>query len=322
MSHLGSQVFKIIMNSRLINNSKKTNTMKKTLITCTVLTVILCSCNTNLVGNPEPDARLKVNITNSASTRALIEENRLPDGSEVGITVLETDYTDYDGISAFKNVKYTASTQGSSQVWSGQSEIILSTTKGTLFAYYPYSESVTDITAVPVQATSTHQTDYMYAAPVTELNNKNATANVTMKHALAAVRLSITRGSFSGTGKVTSVGIKGDAVATSASLNTITGALSAFTGKGTEISPAFEAFTLSGTQEVKDFIVIPTGEEKSLTIRMEIDGYALEAQTPAIDFAEGVISHISVAVNSHNIGISGVSVTPWTDLDKGSLEIM
>ena len=117
--------------------------MKKTIITCTALTMILCSCNTNLVGNSEPDARLRVNITSSASTRALVEENRLPDGSEVGITVLETDYTDYDDISAFKNVKFTASTQGSSQVWSGQSEIILSTTKGTLFAYYPYSESVT-----------------------------------------------------------------------------------------------------------------------------------------------------------------------------------
>lgn len=296
--------------------------MKKTIITCTALTMILCSCNTNLIGNSEPDARLRVNITSSASTRALVEENRLPDGSEVGITVLETDYTDYDDISAFKNVKFTASTQGSSQVWSGQSEIILSTTKGTLFAYYPYSGSVTDITAVPVQATSTHQTDYMYAAPVTDLNNKNATADVTMQHALAAVRLSITRGSFSGTGKVTSVGVKGDAIATSASLNTITGALADFGGKGTEISPAFEAFTLSGTQVVKDFIVIPTGEEKSLTIRMEIDGYTLEAQTPAIDFAEGVISNISVAVNSQNIGILGVSVTPWTDIDKGSLEIM
>ena len=296
--------------------------MKKTIFLCTILSIILCSCNTNLFETSEENARLEVKITNEVQTKALIEGNRLPDGSEVGITVLESDNSDYDDISAFRNVRFKSSSQGSTQLWTAQNEIILSTTKGSLYAYYPYSGSVTDITKVPVTATSADQTDYMYASPVQDLNNKNATAEVVLKHALAAVRLSVSRGTFSGTGKVTSVGIKSDAIASSGSLNSMTGVLSGFNGKGTELSPAFDPFTLSSTQTVKDFIVIPTGEEKALTIRITVDGYTLEVQTPPIDFAEGVISNISVTVNSRDLEIAGVSVTPWTSIDKGSLEIM
>ena len=296
--------------------------MKKTIISTALLAVVFSACNSNLLDQNGDYSRLEVMIRNNAQTKALIEEATLADGSEVGISVLETDNSDYDGNATFKNVKFTSSTNGTSQIWTPVQDILLSTTNGTLYAYYPHSQEVTDITKIPVSATSENQTDYMYATPVSGLNNKNVTADVSLKHALAGVRLFISKGTFSGKGQITAVSVCGEAIATGASLNSMTGVLSDFSDINTPISPVFQPFSLSGTPEVKDFIIIPTGAEKSFTISIEVDGVTIEAKTPAIDLAEGVISEFAVTVNSKAITINSISVTPWTNSDKGSLEIL
>lgn len=296
--------------------------MKKTIILSALLAMSLSACNTYIMDPVRECSRLEVNIRNNLHTKALIETVTLADGSEVGITVLEADNSDYDGNPEFKNVKFTSSTSGGSQLWTPVKDILLSTTKGTLYAYYPYSDSAQDITAIPVSATSSSQTDYMYGTPVTNLSNKNVTADVALKHALAGVRLSISKGSFSGKGQITAVSISGEAIATGATMNAMNGSLSGFTGTGTHISPDFQPFTVSQSPEVKDFIVIPTGTEKSFTIEIEVDGVKIQTQTPPIDLAEGVISEFSVTVNSKALVINGVSVTPWTNSLKGTLEIL
>lgn len=296
--------------------------MKKTIILSALLAMSLSACNTYIMDPVRECSRLEVNIRNNLHTKALIETVTLAEGSEVGITVLEADNSDYDGNAEFKNVKFTSSTSGGSQLWTPVKDILLSTTKGSLYAYYPYSASAQDITAIPVSATSSSQTDYMYGTPVTNLSNKNVTADVALKHALAGVRLSISKGSFSGKGQITAVSISGEAIATGATMNAMNGSLSGFTGTGTHISPDFQPFTVSQSPEVKDFIVIPTGTEKSFTIEIEVDGVKIQTQTPPIDLAEGVISEFSVTVNSKALVINGVSVTPWTNSSKGTLEIL
>lgn len=296
--------------------------MKKTIILSAVLSASLCSCNSNVLDTVDEMTSLKVNIINDFATKALIEDNHLAPGSEVGVTILKADNSHYDGKAEYRNVRFTNSGGSGSQVWTPETDILLSSTKGTLYAYYPYSASVTDITKVPVSATSSVQTDYLYATPVGDLNNKKATADVALKHALAAVRLSLTRGSYSGTGQVTAVSVNGDAIASGATLDSMTGILSDFTGTGTRISPSFEPFIVSSSPVIKDFIIIPTGAEKPFTIKIDIDGVSIEAQTPAADLEEGVISELSVLINSNDLEIPGVSVTPWTDTDKGTLEIL
>jgi hypothetical protein len=85
---------------------------------------------------------------------------------------------------------------------------MLSSSKAVLYVYYPYSDKVTDISRIPVEATSDNQTDYMYADPVTDLNNHNPEAAVLLKHALAAVRISLTRGTYTGKGVITGISIE------------------------------------------------------------------------------------------------------------------
>jgi hypothetical protein len=298
--------------------------MKKSFILAAALATVLSACNQ---GSHEPQnietcSKLKINVNAGAATRALIEETTLADGSEVAISVLEAGDVSYDGFDTYQNVRFTGTTTGTSQVWTPDADILLSTTMGTLYAYYPYSASVTDIKAVPVQATSAMQTDYMYATPVPNLNNKNATADVELNHALAAVRLSIAKGSFSGTGEITNVWVNGQAIATDAKMNSLTGELSGFSGMDTRVGPAFAQFTLSTTPEVKDFIIIPTGESQPMTITIEIDGFEIEAVTPAVDFAEGTITNYSVTVNSQKLQVTNVSVNPWGTADNGNIDIL
>lgn len=296
--------------------------MKRTFLIASALAIMLSSCNQNRVEvKTESDcfAKLKVNVCANQQTKAIIEGSSLTDGSEVGFSLLEAGGADYDGFATYKNVKFTASSTGGVQEWVPDADILLSTTSGTLYAYYPYSSAVTDITAVPVETDS--QTDYMYGTPVPDLNNKNTSADMALNHALAAIRLSIVKGSFSGTGEITKISVNGEAIANAAKMNSLTGELSGFSGMDTRISPAITAFTVGTTPTEKDFIIIPTGESKPLTITIEIDGLKIEAETAATDFAEGTITCYNVTVNSKNLQLTSVAINPWGSQNNGNIDI-
>lgn len=295
--------------------------MRKTIFLAAALAFMASACSQpdEAPVQAEDLGKLKVNVKTSAATKALVETGNLANGSELGISVLETDGSDYDGFANYKNVKLTASQSGSVQVWTPASDVFLSTTEGTLYAYYPYSTSVTDIKAVPVETDT--QTDYMYGTPVPGLSNRNPAADVVMNHALAAVRFNIIRGSFFGAGEVTDLAVSSPAFANAATLNSITGELSGFSGQNEKISTLFDPFTLSAGGETKAIIIIPTGEEGTMTISVTIDGTKLEAQAPAMDYIEGTITEYTLSVKSQELVIGSVTVTPWGTVDKGSLEL-
>ena len=186
---------------------------------------MLASCDNRL---PEPDVpsdadrvplELNVKASPATQTKGLIYGTAMPDGSCLGITVVEPDLDTYDGES-FINIPYTASSSDGVQIWKPlKNQILLSTTTGNGYAYYPYSDDVTNIREIPVKATSEHQVDYMYAKKVNLLRKSNPTANLTLNHALCGVRLSFTRGTYAEEGVITSVSTRGDALASSAILN-------------------------------------------------------------------------------------------------------
>ena len=124
-----------------------------------------------------------------------------------------TDFTDNDRIGLFltagglgsnyqdnpeaSNVP-AAYQQGS---WKVEKELVLSE-EGTTFAYYPYSDKVTDGTAVPLEIGS--QTDYLYATP-SVVDEKNPVAQIGMKHALSLVSIRVRKNDYQHAGKLTKV---------------------------------------------------------------------------------------------------------------------
>lgn len=259
--------------------------------------------------------QLKLNVNTSAITasRALIEETYLPDNSEIGVTLLASDGNAYDG-KTYSNIKFTADGT-TSQTWTGSSNILLSATPGNVYAYYPYSSSVTDITAVPVETGT--QTDYMYATEVTGVYDAESEVDITMNHALSAIRFALKKGTYTGTGTVTSVSVTSTATATSATMNSKTGVLSSFSGSGNEISVT-KGISLTTSEQNADVIVVPTGTNAALTLKVVIDGKTYSVNTDALTLTKGNIYKYTVTVNATSLELSGVTVGEWGYNESGN----
>ena len=292
----------------------KTN---KILTALAMLGMIACNNVNEDVTSKGSALRIKV----GTQTKTLITETTLPDAAEVGTFLLNGSGQLYDQL-PYGNVRFTADGTGASQTWTPDTDVMLSATDGTLYAYYPYSSAVTDLTAVPVTATSDNQTDYMWATPATGLNNKNATATLTMNHAMTAVRLKVTRGDYSGTGTVTAALVQSDALATAATLDITDGTLASVSGAGTAIAPAFGQFTLSASEKMIEFIAVPVnGASKPLTIEMVVDGVTLTVEAPAAEYDQGSIAEYSLSVNSTELSLNLIKIAEWEAGNYGSLDM-
>lgn len=280
---------------------------KKKKIVITLSLICLTACEQ--VDIKIPEAALKINV--DIQTKSLITGNKLTDDSKIGTFLFTDGMSTYDKIT-YNNIKFTASETGTEQTWTSDSDVMLSKTNGTLYAYYPYSEEVDSISSIYISANSDNQTDYLWATPTSGLNNANATASLTMNHALTAIRLKITKDNYSGTGNVTSASIQSDALATHAILNATNGKLLNISGEGTVIEPQIRQFTLSSNEENIEFISIPVKDiSKPILIKMTIDGQTFEATTPATKFPQGKIMEYRLNVKNEKISVTQMETATW-----------
>lgn len=133
-------------------------------------------------------------------------------GMEVVTRGIITQFTDNDRIGLFltngelgsnyqddvNSANIPATYRGS---WKVDKETSL-TEPGVAYAYYPYSNQVTDGTAVPVEIAS--QTDYLYARKA-NVSKENPIAEIGMKHALSLVSVRIRKNDYQHVGKLTKI---------------------------------------------------------------------------------------------------------------------
>ena len=291
--------------------------MKRLYVNILAFTALLCSCSPAEVLLPqEPQAEqpvaLELSMSTAELTKALVKDTRLPDGSSVGITIKD-DYGVYTG-ELFTNVKYTAQQESGNQVWSSDSPVMLSSETGTAYAYYPYAEACTDITAISIRANSTVQTDFMWGIPVS-VSKDNRKATFMMKHALAAVRITYVRGTYSGTGNVSKVSFGGNCIAVAGTLDATDGSISNLAGKGTMLTPPQITTTLSSTLQEFELIVIPTGEKQGKIV-ITIDGKDYTLEFGDIDLRQGQITQFHLTVNDGELSLSDITVSEWTYADS------
>ena len=221
--------------------------MKRILLPAVLAIISLYGCQEIMTPEQipsDPAVPLEISMSTAELTKGLIKDTKLPDGSSVGITIKD-DYGVYTG-ELFTNVKYTAEQESGNQIWSSDSPVMLSSETGTVYAYYPYAEACTDITAISIRANSTVQTDFMWGIPVS-VSKDNRKATLVMKHALAAVRITYVRGTYSGAGNVSKVSFGGNCIAVAGTLDATDGSISNLAGKGTMLTPPQIATTLSST---------------------------------------------------------------------------
>ena len=291
--------------------------MKRLYVNILSFTALLCSCSpANVLLPEEPQAEqpvaLELSMSTAELTKGIIKDTKLPDGSSVGITIKD-DYGVYTG-ELFTNVKYTANQESGNQVWSSDSPVMLSSETGTAYAYYPYAEACTDISAISIRANSTVQTDFMWGIPVS-VSKDNRKATLVMKHALAAVRITYVRGTYSGTGNVSKVSFGGNCIAVAGTLDATDGSISNLAGKGTMLTPPQIATTLSSTLQEFELIVIPTGEKQGKIV-ISIDGKDYTLEFGDIDLRQGQITQFHLTVNDGDLSLSDITVSEWTYADS------
>ena len=283
--------------------------------------LLVCSCHDEITPTIpveiEQQEELVLNMSTETITKAIIEGSRLPDNSSVGLFI--TDDSGFYEPAGYKNIKYTSRSKGAAQVWESENPIYLSDKDATLYSYYPHLASLTSMNLLPVTASSTVQVDYMWGNPV-NVSKGNRIANITMKHALAVVRVTFVRGTYSGDGIVSKVSFSGECAASIAALDITNGTLSNFIGQGAAISPAISKKTLSSTSQKTDIIVIPTPETEG-KITMTIDGKDYVLEFGDIELHQGEITQFHLTVNDGQLSLSDITVSEWTYSNVDPAEI-
>ena len=233
----------------------------------------LSGCNNEeLVDLGDSATTLKVSvIANDPITKAIFTDGFLPDKSSIGVALLNADEKALENVNYnYTNVKFTASGENEGQLWEPEAEVYLTKTIGTAYAYYPYSEIVTDVSAIPVSTTG--QSDYLYAKH-TNLSTTATTATFGMKHALAVISLNVVKGSYPGAGVMTLAAVRGPGICTGGKLNAKVdddvSPLHSFTGVAEPVAVTSD-ITLSETGDDVNLIVVPNGQTSAFRIKLTI----------------------------------------------------
>ena len=242
------------------------------------------------------------------ASRAVITDDYLPSGSQVGVTLSGTDYADY------ANVCYTASGTGTSQSWAGSKDVLLTSSAATLYSYYPYS-STGSSDAIPVETAS--QTDYLYGTPVTGISEAKASTGVTLNHALANLKITVAKGSYAGVGAVSKISVAGAGIATGGTFNAAqtTPGYTAYSGEG---SPVERTLTSSLGSPV-DVMVVPTGASAAVTFTVTVDGTDYTATSSAVALQMGAAYAYTLTLNSSFLAVSSFGVAGWSTGTGGSM---
>ena len=288
----------------------------KRILSALSIAAALSSCSPQDITPPlieeETLVPLELELATNSVTRAIVEGTTLPTASSVGITVRDS-YGAYAG-AEYTNIKYTSKEVSGAQVWECDSPIMLSPQTGVLYSYYPYAEACSDISAISIRANSTVQTDFMWGTPVS-VSKDNRHASIKMNHALAAVRITYVRGTYSGTGTVSKVSFGGNCIAVAGTLDATDGSISNLAGKGTMLTPPQIATTLSSTLQEFELIVIPTGEKQGKIV-ISIDGKDYTLEFGDIDLRQGQITQFHLTVNDGELSLSDITVSEWTYADS------
>ena len=285
------------------------------------VTAAACSPTDELPDDTITDeSELSISVNTQPSTKGMITERVLPDGSELCIGIFNPDGSNYMGKN-YGHLYFKAENGPGTQIWKPSGQVLLGESEGVLYAYYPYSMySGGDIRHIFVEADSYTQDDFMYAGPYTGLNMDNKHVDITLKHALAAIKLTTRRGSYEGAGAIRSIGLGGYC-------GGYQGYFDVTQGKFTEVSTGgiiypTTSFNLSDGPNEQYIMLIPTGEPGDLMLRMTIDEVYYTKTIPNFMIEQGKITNLNLSVDKGKLTINSVTLSEWSVTARGEATAM
>ena len=292
------------------------------------------------------------------NTKSGIMENAFTNGEKLGLYIyrgsneaaIDADNRAYNdasstGLTPTVNVPYQQGA-GDAGAWGAAQKIILSNVEGTVYAYYPYSDSNNDGTrlAIPIKVAADqgdgqtdgkkdyadqNQYDYMWATPVTGRSNAKPKANLVMNHALAMISFKFVQTSdptikYPGVGKVSKIELKnksgksaiktGDATMSikDGTLNTSSAvSTSSIVLQPTE-NPLIDVNTSS---KLPRLLLYPNssvaGDDAQVTFTVDENDYTLDIPALAGGWLRGNNYLYTITLKGTALEISNVEITQW-----------
>ena len=292
------------------------NTFIRPMLAAAVCAAASCS---QLEEQPHSDmgGELTISVNTVQPTRGIITDSVLPDGSQIAIAIYNPDGSKYMNKN-YNYLRYTAKNGVGSQIWETSSSVILGESEAVLYACHPY-ETYTygDMRNLQIKANNYYQDDFMYAGPYIGLNVDNRHVNITFKHALAAVRLTTSRGSYEGVGSIRSIGMGSPVAGTGGYFDVTQGKFTSVSTGGI-IYPT-TSFELSDGPNTQYFLLIPTGEAGELKLTMTIDGTTYEMAVPDVLLEAGKITELNVSVDKTKLNLKSVTVAEWYRTERATV---
>ena len=246
---------------------------------------------------------LTINAEIEASSKAA--KSNFDKDDVLGLFIKDSNNQNYNECDCSFNLKSTYSGTD----WQLNEAVMLSEKKANLYAYYPYSATLTDCTALPIEACT--QTDYLYVSPI-EVDATNSKASLAMKHALSLTKFNLLRGEYTGAGQISSIILQ--QVIKDGTLNTHTGAISA--GKiGNDIYTPSEDLLLTNNGEALpiSIITIPMAVTTSKVIFC-IDNVNYSYKIDNCVWESGKETTYTLSIDQESktlLSIENVSIEPW-----------
>lgn len=296
--------------------------MKTIYFLLVVIGAIICtSCNKE---NGEEITPSKSLLSVTTDLNEMVSRAAMPASTQMGLFVSSGNLGSvYDNTSSNNNVKATLSGSG----WTLTPAVYLSANNATLYAYTPYSSSVTNGTNVSV-AVGTGKADYCYGKSSGTINAKTPSATINMNHALTKVRFKLSKtATYTGIGKLTEIAINGstnNTVCASGTLNVSTGVITATVSSShvitqTNASGLYTITTSAPTDAsaaTLDMALIPANfQEKEINVAFTIDGKIFNFSVPAGSWESGKINTYTLSLGGAGLTMASASVIveDWTN---------
>lgn len=294
-------------------------------IACTLL--VLCACSgggsNDITSTPDPSPtptptpskHLPINISTSMTSRAT--DQAFETGDNIGLYVVNHNA---DGSAAslqtsgnyVDNMKYTYNgtwTPATQTYWKDN------TTHADFYLYYPYTASVTSVTAMPFEVkadqstTANYKTGDLLIGKTTDVAPTESAVKIEAKHVMSQMAISLVAGNGFTEATLASakISVKINRLKTQSTVNLATGVVTS-KGNDTNITPLKE----EGNNYKAIIVPQAVGEGNLITVNVDGRDYNLTKASNFTAFEAGKKHKFTVTLSKTSNGIN-VNITKWEE---------
>ena len=277
------------------------------LIISLVFLFALTACN-NQNENIPIDKEVVLEITlKEGTSRNIIEGSVLPDESQMGVFVVDSDENIMESNVLVNYVD---------KVCQMTEPVYLSKEDMNVYAYYPYDKSAS---LKKIQVNAKNQIDYLYGYAVND-NDVKTTVNIDQPHADILLKHIMSRITFN-IEKVDE--IETELYFTDIMVEGFNGSGTFDIQKGEFLSMEKIGFSLKFPAESKsvDFLTMPTDNVQSVYLNIGINNKSYAVKLPEGAWESGQQYTYTIIVEKGNVSIGTIEITPWNENIKDGIEI-